>query len=243
MKMMQKAILGAALVGSLSMVGAAHALTWTDWASGTLSHTAGAPTSAGDEVTTDALNCGTSPNPQSYCNDTFTISWDVDYGSNGTWRYTYELTSTTPNLSHWIIQVSDNFTMASVLSGSTAGLELNTYSGANPSNPGMPSPMYGLKWNMSSGSATASTIIISDRMPVWGNIYLKGGNGPFAYNVNWFGTANGTDVTQGSDLFGYIARPDSVGTPPPDDPLPLPSIAWLTFLGLGLLGARRLRTA
>jgi hypothetical protein len=94
--------------------------------------------------------------------------------------------------------------------------------------------MYGVKWDFGS-AISPSTIIISDRIPVWGNIYLKGGSGPYAYNSGWFGAANGTAVLLGADLFGFIARPDTLGSGG-DDPLPVPGIVFLVIAGmLGLV--------
>jgi hypothetical protein len=224
---------------SLTLVGsAAQAVVWTDWASGALSHTAGLPTNPGDSAHTDALQCANTNSPQSYCNDTFTISWDVDKGDDGTWRYSYGLTTTRPDLSHWIVQVSDNFTAANVLSGSTAGLTLGMYDGTQPSNPGMPGAITGLKWDVPTAyTGSISTIIISNRIPVWGNIYMKGGNGPYVYNSSWFGAANGTTVLSGTDLFGYIARPDSLDDGG-DNPTPVPGVVLLVGVGLAGLALR-----
>jgi hypothetical protein len=231
---------------SLGWLGSAHAVSYTDWANGALLHTAGSVLGTGDEVQTDGARCGgpNSGNPQSYCNDTFTVFWDIDKGDDNTWRYTYSMSGTIPGLSHWIIQVSDSFTTANLLTGSTSPQALNTYSSADPSNPGLPSTIFGLKWDVPDGANTITSVILTDRMPVWGNIYLKGGSDAYAYNVNWFGSANGTSVAQNSDLFGYIGRPDSLTQPPdpPDPPVPSPAVLWLMLLGaVGLLGLRKHR--
>ncbi len=119
---------------------------------------------------------------------------------------------------------------------------LGTYSGSNPSNPGMPGVIRGIKWGTgeegsgswvenNSGSMISYTItLVSDRPPMAGNFYARDGKEGGDPVYAWSGTSTG---------FGNnIPIPD----PPADSAAPEP--LTLLLYGVGFAGAalyRRLR--
>jgi hypothetical protein len=109
-----------------------------------------------------------------------TLSWSItdNLQSNpGHYEYTYTFTVHEKPISHMIIQVSNDFTASDILEGTTSGWQLNTYSidGPGNSNPGIPSPLYGLKWDTSGDPLTFSVTIVTDRIPMDGNFYARDG--------------------------------------------------------------------
>ncbi|HVP79222.1 MAG TPA: hypothetical protein VMV04_15150 [Thermodesulfobacteriota bacterium] len=153
------------------------------------------------------------------------LSWNVFQLSNGNYEYdyTFVLLNDAKNISHVILQVSSNFSAADMLSGTTPGGILGTWDGQGQSNPGIPAPLYGIKWNMSGNVTSFVWSIVTDRAPMMGNFYAKDGNasgGTYAYS----GTLG---------LFGNnVVVPDSVV-------VPIPGAAWLLSSGLAsMIGIR-----
>jgi hypothetical protein len=159
----------------------------------------------------------------------FRISWNISF-SGGLWHYTYTLTNLDgtlldKELSHWILEVSANFTAANIFNSSHA-FELKTYSGADPSNPNLPGSIYGLKFE-----GTGPTFSFdSDRAPMWGDFYAIDGKNtdppPSAYNTGF-----GTDPTAGTTNFTpWIAVPNTTTTA-----IPEPTSVLLVGTGLSFL--------
>ena len=104
--------------------------------------------------------------------DGFRIGWNIVVDQNtGVFTYTYDVSDKNgggldKNLSHLIIQVSDNF-MSSDLLSTNVNAQLGTYtaSGNGDSNPGMPSGIYGLKFEPFSGAGPYSIVISTLRAP------------------------------------------------------------------------------
>jgi len=160
----------------------------------------------------------------------FKIEWKItDPNANdGLLHYQYIITNGSDgdlsrDLSHFILQVSTGTTAADFLNASPA-YELGDpqlYSSANPSNPNMPNPIFGLKFNFKD-AATAIIEFDSTRLPVYGSFYAKDGGGVTAWNT-------GLDVGT-----AFIVVPDTK--------VPLPPTALLLgsgLLGLGLVGIRK----
>jgi len=113
-----------------------------------------------------------------------TLEWSytdpADSASGYYWEYTYTFTVDEKVISYIIIQVSDDFTLTNIKEGTTARWELGTYSysNADPSNPGMPEEITGLKWDTPIDTPTPTrtfgVTIITDRAPMDGNFYSKG---------------------------------------------------------------------
>ena len=122
-----------------------------------------------------------------------TFSWNVSQ-SGSVWTYVYTISDPyskqLKELSHLIIQFPATLSITDIKPGTTPfddGDALATYSGSNPSNPGMPETMTGIKWETDeeglgpwvenqSGSVILYTInLVSDMPPMAGNFYAKGG--------------------------------------------------------------------
>ena len=68
----------------------------------------------------------------------------------------------------------------------------------------------------------------SDRVPVWGDFYAKGGRDSYLYNAGYLAADPLAPAASGS-LNNHILRPDSVV-------IPVPSAVLLSSIGLGLAG-------
>ena len=100
----------------------------------------------------------------------------------------------------------------------------------------MPNAISGVKIN-TSGDASGNLVysFLSDRAPVWGDIYLKGASTFFAYNVGLE-----TENRLSNDIGLFIARPDTQ----PMSTVPEPSTYALMATGLvGVVAAARRRRA
>ena len=109
------------------------------------------------------------------------------------------------------------------------------YSGTDQgnSNAGFPSgaSIDGVKFGFGSPDSTTYTFT-SDRAPVYSDFFLKGGNGPFAYDA---GLAN----PGSSDPNAFIARPDTTGQIGLDVAAPEPGTLFLFGSGALLLALAR----
>jgi len=106
---------------------------------------------------------------------TGTLDWNVSVDGSDIWTYDYTFTVESKDISHLIFEVSTTFDDSNIYAGTTEGYELAEYSGSSKSNPGLPGSVYGLKWDLDVDTTSASVTIVSDRAPMWGDFYAKGG--------------------------------------------------------------------
>ena len=166
----------------------------------------------------------------------FQFAWDIDFdAATGQYRYVYTISNPlatngalAKNLGHFLLQVSSTFTSADLLGGGTTPVAGPTTfiaqdDSAPGSNPGLPTDLYGFKYDV--GSVTLITL----RAPIDGSFYAKDGacnpfpcpgfNNVFAYNTG-LTDANGE----------FIRVPDTATTI-----TQVPEPATLLLLGVGLI--------
>lgn len=161
------------------------------------------------------------------------LSWSVDQVGTS-WVYNYEWETERKALSHIIIEVSQTFTTANILNGTSSGWELGWFgSSQGNSNPGIPGNIYGLKWG-GDGDTERELRIVSDRAPMWGDFYAKdgrdGGSDVYAYN-SAFGQASDPFVRGVEHASGFILVPDTKTSRVPE-----PGSLALLGLGVGCIG-------
>jgi hypothetical protein len=171
----------------------------------------------------------------------FSIGWEVVNNPNGTWSYTYTLAVPSPGVSHYTLEVTldgDGFTAfpgSSPLSSEGA----RWWSPDDPgnSNPNLPNALYGIKFDF--GSENPTYTVVTNRLPVYGVFYAKGGSGKNANSGEaWSDALTFSDYQTNEFLSAddFIVRPD--GDPPiSNNPIPGPAL----LLGSGLAGLAWLR--
>lgn len=157
------------------------------------------------------------------------LGWKV-YETAAGWVYDYGIFVPAKKLSHVIIEVSETFTAANILQGTTDGWELGYWGDEGNSNPGIPEILYGLKFD--SNNFLDAFKIVTDRAPMWGSVYMKDGkffgHDVYAFNDNFGGRSEGSIYGQAPD--GFILVPNTVTSQVPEP-------GSLALLSLGLVGA------
>jgi hypothetical protein len=182
-------------------------------------------------------------------NNGFQISWDITGPDAGWWTYSYTISGVGDNvpltkaLSHFILEVTNpvggiDDPLEWDWDSPFAPSEEHTTYDPNSSNPGLPGPIYGVKWDTPPDDdddddddwTIFAVTFRSVREPVWGDFYAKdgkdrkdGGDETYAYNSGF-----GVDPAPGAtDYTAWIARPNG------SDSVPEPSslVVW----GFGFL--------
>lgn len=169
----------------------------------------------------------------------FSIDYDVTL--DGTlFTYNYRLYVPSKDLSHWLLQVSESFTSDNLIAASgDTGVDPSgnptTFDASGPgnSNPGLPTNLFGYKWDETTGTGYLDFQLVTDRAPMWGSFYAKDGNsgGPgggtavYAYN---------TGLNPQLDSQAYLLVPDTENSVVPE-----PASAALLLVGLVAAGIKR----
>ena len=173
----------------------------------------------------------------------FAIHWNITQNMDTTWTYIYSFTNaagqprTGPGVSHIVLELSENFTPADLLSVGS-GIQTTTFGtfGPHPSNPGFPTAqtLSGVKFDVNAATISFNTT----RAPMWGSFYTKGGSSSYAYNAD----INGPVVNRQQY---WTPAVDASGSPldmilVPDTLIPSPGPLALAGLA-GLVATRRRR--
>lgn len=173
----------------------------------------------------------------------FSISWNISYDLDAMlWHYEYNLSVTKKNISHFILEVSDDAQQSDfmniVINGSSAKAEgPNTWKKAG--NQTLPNSFYGIKFDQGGSSVTYSFDSTLD--PVWGNFYAKGGVDKVKggkQQMNAYNNAFAMDGFESNNELDFIVRPNG-GHSVPVVPEPVSSILFIT--GGAVLGFRQFK--
>ncbi len=174
------------------------------------------------------------------------IDWSI-VNNSGTYTYTYTFSGPErPGLSHFILELSES---CKTLNDSAdpcfvenvaqefEGPQTWTVGSGDPGWPNGVS-IWGVKLDFGGefeGNASVVYTFQSNRAPVWGNFFIKGGSNDYAYN-----TGMAIAGFESTNVLDFIARPDT-DTGIPGNEVPEPGTYALlggALIGLGVLKRR-----
>jgi hypothetical protein len=147
--------------------------------------------------------------------ETLTVSWVIT-PNGGLFDYRYTISGfDPPGISHFTISLSPGCSLDPACITGVDNFFYGVYDdSAGNSNPGFPPgfEIDGVKFNFGTEDPFVLTFT-SNRAPVWGDFYFKGGSDSFAYN-------SGLTNHASENVLDFIARPDTSGAPPAEIPEP-----------------------
>ncbi len=192
-----------------------------------------------------------------------TLSWDVTALSSSVYQYEYTLdVGARGDVSHMILELTQDDFFGSYAYPSVDLFNLQWYQGGNwvdwtpgndldievkehldtnPGNPSMPDDLFGIKMEDFGDFTSLRWRFDSQRLPVWGDFYAKGGGGPggqnYLYNSG-FAAPDPLDGPADGSIDNHLLRPD--GRTPELPPAALTGLSTLP-LGIAYLRGRRRR--
>lgn len=147
------------------------------------------------------------------------LSWTILPVAGG-YNYMYTFTHLGSDLSHLVLEFTAGCGAdpACITDATSTPDGPRLYEAFAPPNFEMPAAIYGVKFNFTGGSPNILSFV-SNRAPVWGDVYLRDGSNAYAYN-------GGLTNHSSTSVLDFVARPDG-------DAIPEPT-GWLLF-GIGLV--------
>lgn len=188
----------------------------------------------------------------------FSLNWEITFDDDTKlYEYTYTIQAPTKNISHWILQLThfdskgrDLTSYWQAVMAEWGGL-IGTWETTDPSNPGLPDDIFGVKFDLNPSSLSHEVNFKTFNEPVWGDFYAKDGQvvekdgkttlkwDVYAYNTGIAADPVPPDVNNPEDLpayeayvQNYIARPDGLGSLG-EIPEPASLLIWGGVAGLG----------
>lgn len=201
---------------------------------------AGPTTYSGSLTTADGGLIGSGGSWETNPDHDVTFSWTVTQNADLSWRYAYTFNSTgiQGDISHLLIEVSSTFTDDNIFNDTPAADEGEPDdNGESNGNPNIPDTVFSLKFQNAGGSVF-TVEFDSDRVPVWGDIFAKGGRQEL-WNAGFMASDIDPDVAAQNGSIDYHALvPDTMTTT-----VPVPGAVALVGLGVGGIGFLRRRRA
>ena len=160
------------------------------------------------------------------------FTWSVSQNPDFTWHYEYTLSVSKGEVSHFLLETSESFTVDDVIGtpvGDFASWSVGVFGSEGNSNPNIPGQLYGIKFD-DAWDLQFEINFDSTRVPVWGNFYSKDGKAGGTENTLWnagFGTPVPTTPPSEGIQPGFVLVPDTVSN--------VPEPATLVLLGVGCL--------
>ena len=145
------------------------------------------------------------------------IHWEVTQNEDLSWHYEYVLIvpNTESEISHFILETSLTFTEDDIFneSGAFDQIEIKNHIETSPGSPALPQDIYGIKFDDTFGNLL-SIEFDSERDPVWGSFYAKGGRNTSqqVWNAGLTFLDPDDDPSNGS-INNHILVPDTVPEP------------------------------